>query len=369
MSSRQCPLCGKSIEEDDERFCFDCRKLHEQYESFTELSHSKLEQGDESFAQDATDNSTENVPFEETVSQSVSNSHHKKRNRILLIVFSVLIFLGVAIGSYLFIQFRNQQEMDELNFWNNSLKANTNEAYLEYMKRYPVGKYFVEAQNNILKFNENVKKLWSSIQKDATEGEVLTFISVYKDSPYYHEASILLDSLAWENVQKQNTQDAYKKYLDRAAKRELIGQYKALAEEKYDYLSQMEFVGGNELESVKGIISRYFRDLSSKSYADLTTLFSKTVKTFYKKENVDAQEIITSIQNQMKKDDIASVSILPDTETMKVQKDKVGNYIIELFVNENINYTKSKEKNLLNSHLFIVLDAKMKLIEVKQFAN
>jgi hypothetical protein len=366
MSSKQCPLCGNEIEEDNEKFCSDCRSINEQHGAFSRSVFSES-QPVEGKAIDALDREEAIQNLQESNTAVVATNLKKpKKAKVWAIVVSVLVLSGIATGGYFFLQSQSQNDREELAFWNNSLKINTSKSYMDYINRYPDGKYIKDAQDNILRYNESLRKFWDSIKQHGSEDEIISFLKKYPQTPYYKEATGILDSIAWINVLKLNTQESYKSYLHRTEKKELNGTYQTLAQEKYNYFAQMEFVGGDEWKNVENVLAVFFRQLSSKSYASLKMLFAQTVKRFYTMKDVSPDGIIASIKNEILKDDIATMQIVPDTEQMQVKRDNKGYYIINLTAQKNINYNKSKEKSEVRSQFIIVLDSAMKVVELNE---
>ncbi len=369
MLSKQCPLCGNPIEEDNEKFCSDCRRLDEQYGAFSRSVFSEYQpfEGKDIDALDreeASGNLQENNP-----TAVATNSKKRKKTKAWVIVVSVFVLSGIAAGGYFFLQYQFQNDREELAFWNNSLKINTSKSYMDYINCYPNGKYIKDAQDNILRYNDNLRKFWNDIKRNGSEDEIIYFLNKYAQTPYEKEATYLLDSVAWANVSKLNTQESYKSYLDRIEKKELSGTYQTLAKEKYNYFAQMEFVGGKEWENVENTLLVFFSHLSSKSYDNVRLLFAQTVKTFYTKKDVSPEEIIVSIKDEMSKEDISVMQIVPDTKQMQVKKDNKGYYIINVTAQKNINYNKAKEKSEVKSKFVIVLDSGRKVVELNELKD
>lgn len=366
MSPKQCPLCGNPIEEDNEKFCSDCRNINEQSGVFSESVFSK-HRPDENEPAGSPDGEEVVENRRKGGSEVLARDlKRKKKLKVWAIIISILVLLGIATGCYLFMQYQFQNDRQELAFWNNSLRINTSKSYLDYIAQYPDGKYVKDAQSNILRYNQSLRKFWENIKHNGTEDEILAFLHKYGQTPYCKEASDLLDSIAWVNVLKLNTEESYKSYLDRTEKKELKGTYKTLAQEKYDYFAQMEFVGGDEWKNVEKALSVFFRQLSSQSYGSLKLLLAQTIKKFYTMTDVSPDGIVASMKNEMVKEDIASMQIVPDTEQMQVKRDNKGCYIIELTAQKEIIYNKSKEKSDVESHFLIVLDSNLKVVELNE---
>lgn len=367
MSSKQCPLCGNAIKEDeDEPFCSDCRGLNEQCGEFSRTVFSKPHSSEGRGVVAPQDEEAIPDIQDDRPSSLTTNSQKRKRMKIWIIALCVLILSGIVAGGYSFLELRSQDEHQELAFWNNALRVNTSKSYMDYIHRYPDGKYVKDAQDNILRYNDSLRKLWDSIKRGGSEGEILFFVSKYAQTPYAKEASAMLDSVAWANALQLNTQESYKSYLERTEKRQLNGIYKALAQEKYDYLAGMEFVGGEEWNNVENVLATFFRELSSEPYLGLRSMFAETVKQFYTLKDVSPEVIIASIKDKTTKEDISAMHIVPDANQMQVKRDNKGNYIIHLTAQKEISYAKSKEKSIVRSQFFIVLDSAMKVVELNE---
>lgn len=301
--------------------------------------------------------------------EAAAPSAQKKKLRTRIWIWSAALFVllsgGAAAVYFYTVQFQ-QSEQQELTFWNATLKVNTAKAYMEYIHRYPDGTYLHDAQSNIVRLKDQVLQVWTNLKYGASEEEVADFLHKYGDTPYREQAAQLLDSLAWANASSQNVQDSYKRYLERVSKGELVGVYKSVAQEKYDYFAQMQFVGGEEWERVQQQVAAFFRSLSKQSYKQLKDLLAPSVTQFYKLQNVTPEAIINSVRNDVSKRGIQSLEYLPDLEQMKIEKDVNNHYWIVVDVEKNIVYKQKKEKTFVATKYKIEMDTDLKLVGIHE---
>lgn len=373
MTPQICPLCGKPVEDEKKIFCADCRSLKDQYSLFSNESSSAPTPPDRETIENATPiavvDKNDDAPLQESEPTATINTKPKRQKKHWLIILTTLVVLALAAGVYFVTDNYYQNEHDELALWNKELSVNTGKAYMEYIHCYPDGKHIVEAQKYILQYNDRIRKQWNNIRQKAIETDIISFLSSNQGTPYQKEAETLLDSVAWINVSKTNTEESYKSYLDRATRKELIGTYKSIAEEKYNYFAQMEFVGGKEWSRTEDEVLRFFQLLSSKNYAALEPMFAQTVNVFYNLKDTNPRDIVSSIQKQMTNGNISSMQIVADTSQIRIQKDAKGFFIINLPA-QKILALKNKENKTQENVLFdIMLDSSFNIVELKESKN
>lgn len=368
MSDQKCPLCGKPVQDDD-TFCQDCREIarNEYPEHF--FDHTE---GSSEAKEDVSDN-TDNIPTAETEKQSsdlqtiadedeediiapiknkIVDKSNKRSGVFLFISLIALVCVGI-FGSYMFVQNKNAAET-EAAFWNRCIEENTPLSYSKYLVQYPEGTYSEEAQDKILDLRKMEDREWETLQKSEDINAYAAFITDHPDTPYAAACKQKMDSLSWVAAQAANTADAYLAYLENVNLGNLTGDYKESAQEKYDYLSQLKAVEGDELKEIQKNVSAFFNAISNKKMKDLTTLLSPSLNNFFGAVDVSSDAVISSIESEMKSRNIKNVAYSANTDSINVILDNKGIYFMDLPIKRETTFSdrkKAKEVSEMSVHI------------------
>lgn len=358
--NNKCPLCGKDTQE-DEIFCRDCQEIaHNSYSeellAYEESSVNPIDEAEKERIADETAVNNEEPEPEETNYESFS-----KRNKKSLIFLGIGIFILIlvgAAGSYIRIQNKNTEET-EIAYWNRCIEDNTPLGYSKYLVQYPEGKFSEEAYRKITKLRDNERKSWEKLRNSSDIDALFAYLTDHPDTPYIREIRKAIDSLGWKKTQKDNTADAYLAYLENVKLERFNGEYQALAQERYNYLSQLKTLEGKELNEVKKIVTGFFKALSVSNSKETQKLSMDTLTKFYTSNQFLSRNIIDSLKASHKKNKIRSALFTPVTDSIEAILDNKGICFITLPVKEEITYTdRKKKKEHLQSVLNIELNNK-----------
>ena len=172
-----------------------------------------------------------------------------------------------------------------------------------------------------------------------------------------------MDSLSWAEASSVNTADAYKAYIDNINLGYFTGNYQPLAQERYDYLSQLKTLDGDELKAVRKLIDDMFKSLSSRKYKDIKSAMAPVLNNFYGSKNVPSEALTSMLETKIKQQQIKDIIYTPDTDSSEIILDNRGIYFTDLPVARQIIYKdrkKKKENTVHNIHL--ELDKNKKVI-------
>lgn len=368
MSDQKCPLCGKPVQDDD-TFCQDCKEIArneypEHFFTHSEKSPETKEQdsdhAENTLRQEITTSPTEsqiNTEYEEdemntATVKNIVDKNNKRSGIFLFIGLIALVCVGI-FGSYMFVQNRNAAET-EAAFWNKCVEENTPLSYSKYLVQYPEGTYSEEAQDKILDLRKMEDREWEALQKSEDINAYAAFLTDHPDTPYAAACKQKMDSLSWVAAQAANTADAYLAYLENVNLGNLTGDYKELAQEKYDYLSQLKVVDGEELKDIQKNISAFFGAISNKKMKDLAALLSPLLNNFFGAVNVSNNAVIESIESEMKARNIKNVTYTANTDSINAILDNKGIYFMDLPIKRETTFNdrkKAKETSEMSIHI------------------
>ena len=359
-NKNKCPLCGKDTQE-NEIFCRDCQEIaHNSYsEELLAYEESSVTPIDEVVGERTTDETELNTDEQEdTNTKSESFSKRNKKSLIFLGIGIFILILVGATGSYIRIQNKNTEET-EIAYWNRCIEDNTPLGYSKYLVQYPEGKFSEEAYRKITELRDNERKSWEKLRNSSDIDALFAYLTDHPDTPYIREIRKAIDSLGWEKTQKDNTADAYLAYLENVKLERFDGEYQVLAQEKYDYLSQLKTLEGKELNEVKKIVTDFFKALSANNSKEIQKLSADTLTKFYTSNRFLSRNIIDSLKTSHKGNKVRNTLFTPVTDSIEAILDNEGICFITLPVKEEITYTdRKKKKEHLQSVLNIELNNK-----------
>lgn len=363
MSDRKCPLCGKDVVE-GESFCRDCQDIA-QYSypaGFIDADSKNIAESSDKESTIEVDVVTEQN--EEGQPKQILPIPKKSNKSLIFIIIGLIACVSIGgIGAYTFTQNKEAQET-EAAYWAKCSEENTPLSYSKYLVQYPEGKYSTEAQNKIVELRNKERQDWADLQKSTDINTYFSFLADHPNTPYEREIRQRMDSLSWINTAKENTAASYLAYMENVKLGNFSGEYEGLAKERYDYLSQLKTVDGDELVAVKKIITDLLKNLSAKKYKDLQKQMAPTLENFFGIENETREAIISSIQTTMKNQKIKDIVYTSKIDLAEVIKDNKGIYFVSVPISKEVIYSNRKKKKELSS-----FSANIELTEKKELKS
>ena len=348
-NENKCPLCGKNTTE-GETFCRDCQEIAQNAYPDELLTNHEIEEILESEGEDLIEaeeqSKDDGAPSQEIGKTEGLIDKPVKSNKGLYIFFGICLGLLIAAGiysSFNYVEKRNR-EGAENNYWNKCIEENTPLAYSKYLVQYPDGKYSVEAGNKIRELRESEQKEWKNLRNSNNIDALFAFLTDHPETPYTREIRHAIDSLIWIATSKDNTAAAYQAYLDNVKLGRYPGEYQELAQQKYDYISQLKTVEGEDLKGVKVLLDNFFKSLSSLNDKDMAKVVPDTIVKFYSSLDKTPKYVIDSLKKDIKSRKIKSVVYSYQSDLLEAIEDGKGICFISIPVVEEFTYTDKKKK-------------------------
>lgn len=355
-NDNRCPLCGKSTNE-GETFCGDCQEIAQNAYSEELLynkddSESMFIEEEKAAPEEEEDTSYNEKPIENSVEENLKRVSLSKSNKKLFVFVAIgLVFmLLLGIGG-LFVK-NKDEEATESRYWNKCIEENTPLSYSKYLVHYPEGRYSNEAQNKIMQLREQERNEWESLRKLGNVDALFSFLADHPQTPYERRIKHVVDSLSWLQAIEQNTPDAYQAYLDNVKIGRYAGEYEDVAKQKYEYLSQLKVIEGDELKNVEKVLSDFFKALSSVNNKDIQKSSASVLLKFFDMQNQPNIVIVDSIKADLKLKKIKSVSYKLPSDFPEVIKDNKGVYFTSLLIKTETTFTDRKKKKEISEHAF-----------------
>lgn len=341
--NKQCPLCGTQIEK-GENVCLECRD-HMDHHYTTDFSTKKTTPTLPSSKPEV--EPIYSQPQNNTVEAEPSKEPTKARPKIskgimfLIIGSAILVIIGI-IGALNIARTRESNERQEM-FWVQCVEENTPLAYSKYLVRYPEGLFVEEAENRIKASREAEIAAWEKLRKSSDINAFYAYLSEHPKTPHLEQILVIMDSLSWKATLKDNTEGAYKAYLENVDLGNLSGAHKSEAKEKYDYLSQIVVLSDAALKNVKLDLTDFFKKLSENKPRELLKEFAP--KAFYYTEKMNSTDIVSSITKEYTDKKIKKITYTLQPESLFAKQDNKGVIFVELTVSKEIVYSVKKQKN------------------------
>lgn len=355
-NDNRCPLCGKSTNE-GETFCGDCQEIAqnaypEELLYNKDDSESMFIEEEKAAPEEEEDTSYNEKPIENSVEENLKRVSLSKSNKKLFVFVAIgLVFmLLLGIGG-LFVK-NKDEEATESRYWNKCIEENTPLSYSKYLVHYPEGRYSSEAQSKIMQLREQERNEWESLRKSGNVDALFSFLADHPQTPYERRIKHVVDSLSWLQAMEQNTPDAYQAYLDNVKIGRYAGEYEDVAKQKYEYLSQLKVIEGDELKNVEKVLSDFFKALSSVNNKDIQKSSASVLLKFFDMQNQPNTVIADSIKAALKLKKIKSVSYKLPSDFPEVIKDNKGVYFTSLLIKTETTFTDRKKKKEISEHAF-----------------
>lgn len=371
--STKCPLCGNS-KADESLFCPDCtEKLNNEYEVDVPSSknradaNSNIETFDKEMLQEShkseaiqsgvgtTEETKEQPPVEERRKNVAAPnfdkrawrrqrkdkrsdseksyyqlSKEKKSNKVIAIIFSIVLLVGVVIGGlYLYNDNVKSGNLDR-SAWEVAQRENTVDSYLDYMSLYPQGDYSSQAYNSMLKLKEIEAGEFENLLTSENTSEFTDFLEKYTYSPYARIVKARFDSLMWQSSLHENSVDAYSDYINRATSEEITGDYIGEAEKRFKMLNQSTPIDGGDLELIKRAVDGFFLGISSKSHAALSEHLVPVVVRYNNRTNLSSEQMIGQLLLQAAKEGAESLRLEAEVSNLKYEKMDNGTFEVNV---------------------------------------
>lgn len=352
-NENKCPLCGKDTHE-GEMFCHDCQETvrHEYPEEFF--------QTEENDPISETENTEEIIEDDSPITEEPKKKKSNKFIAFFLVALVVCVIAG-SIGSNITKKEKQSKEV-EAAFWDKCIEENTTLSYSKYLVHYPEGIFKQEAQNKILELKRTEDSTWISISETNNTDKLYLYLTDYPSTPHKNTIRQRIDSLSWIILSKENTADSYQAYLENIKLDNYDGKYKEEAQKRYDYLSSLTIVEGEELEIIKKEIKQVFKLLSEQKYTELQKSMPDTLTDFYGKKGKKVSQITDSLKTDKKRKQLKSIIYTPDTKSITVIRDMDSIYYTGFPLGKEFTFTsRRKKKESTKSTIYIEMNNKKQI--------
>lgn len=342
--NKQCPLCGKPVNEDD-FFCEDCKNhMDNQYstnlldeDDFTVSEYN----GEEDLPADEEQLSDEPVIVEDSGSsvdlkEKPSAKKGLSKGIIFVLAGAILIVIVGAVSVWKMAETRKSAENEEV-FWVNSVEENSPVSYAKYLVSYPEGKYAEEATVRIREIREAEAQSWEKLKKSSDINDYYAYLSENPNTPHINQIRLLMDSLSWLAAEKEDSEESYQTYINNAELGNIKGTHRSRADERYTYLSQIVTLEGAALDSVKTVIKNTLKVLSAGDAQKMLPVFAARA-VYYGKDTTNTA-IVEAIAKEYKDKKIQNINHTLKLKPFAVKRDNAGVLFIDMGVDKEIIYT------------------------------
>lgn len=366
-SNDKCPLCGKTVIKGDS-LCEDCRNhIDNQYTTnlLDDISTDKSVADVNSHDIKETPDALETSDLKEEEEIVFRPKSRKKRSKSLIITILVGLTI-ITFGTFYGINTyqKNIAIEKEQAFWDSCVVVNTPLAYAKYLVDYREGIYTSEAHNRIRDLRIKEDNAWLKVKTSSDINEYYNYLTENPTSPYIGAARIKMDSLSWIKVSKDGTSEAYLSYINNVKLGHFSGIYIDLAQDEYDYLSQIKTLEGASLDSIKNQLIDLYLALSTQDKKAIEQSFASQVN-FYS-DTIANSAIADQISKDIKTRKLKKVNLKVSPTSISATRDGKGYIFAKLVVNkEEVNRANKKQHSTDSIKIEMNKDKKITAITVK----
>ena len=129
---------------------------------------------------------------------------------------------------------------------------------------------------------------------------------------------------------------------------------------------QSQDISPSEKEKIGELIESYYSKVSKKDYGVIATFFAEKVKRFYSRFNSNPDEIISLLKDYDNSTDVISSATNIDLTTLKIRKDKVGNYQVSINLNYEMERNNKNKPNHFNVAAYLILNPELKIESINE---
>ena len=209
-----------------------------------------------------------------------TKSNNKNKRTILLLVLALIIIGGLAYGGYKILRHYNQESL-----WEECVSKRQINDLRKYIDDYPDGSHYEEAKEMLASLVEE-KGTWEQVSASRDEEVLRVFIRNNPNSLHLEEARELLDNVVWENVTRQNTKEAYKRYIEEFPQ----GKHIAAARSHFDEQLRAELTT-SERDNVKNTVQRFLSGLEQWDVSAMLSTCNSNMSNFMGKRNASLSDV------------------------------------------------------------------------------
>lgn len=332
---KECPLCGKKINEDEEL----CESCTEYADNLYQVD--LIRETEDTLKID--DQETASIGTEKN-SKEEQTSHKKKKTSKWIIFLLAGCVLVVILGIWGVFNVSEAQKLGETEdmYWQMCVTENTPTSYSKYVVRFPNGKYEKLAYQKIDEFRIKEYSDWENLSKSTNLDDYIDFMTRYPNTIYMDAARYRIDSLAWQIAIKGGSIESYRTYLDNANLDHYGGIYSENAKYRIDYLSALKPISGKTLDTLQLNIRLFYDALSSLNNDILLKNLDSTL--VYYDRSLSSNSLVDSIKEMYKANHIQERSF-NTTDSIKAFKDINGDILVDLVVDITTKLNPSDKKN------------------------
>lgn len=329
-SHKECPLCGKIIDDENNELCGNCKSYADNQYRTDLLYETAFHEVNNSQEME------ESVNKNSQINDNYGNAHKSDRVKrkisttlfLYLVGCIVVVILGIW-GVYNTVEARKFGETEQL-YWDICTEENTPTSYSKYLVRFPEGKYQTLAHQRIDSFRANENKEWMKINKSSNLNDYFTFILKYPKSLYIDTIKNKIDSLAWQQTVAIGNSDAYQEYLEKVYTGVYKGAYSEDAEYRYEYLTHLDKLDTSTSDSILTLLNNFYQTVATLNKKEITKYLESAI--IYYGDTINSMTFVDAVKDSYKEKKIDEIEYHLSHPFINAYKDNQGMIFIDLVV-------------------------------------
>ena len=256
----------------------------------------------------------------------------KGKHKYIPVVVSLAIAALIAAVS---LYFYNASKLDdETRAYDIAMESNDVREMQNFLRNFPnaTSKHKQEVQDKIEHINKHKDDL-SVIMLTRDKEKIMQFLNNYPETPKKQTLLAMVDSIDWEDAQKQNTKDAYEHYLEAHA----AGLF---AQEAKDRIAVKIVAANAEDEArAKSLFREFFLSVNGNESSRLMATLSPQMTSFIGTNNPSNGDVVAWM-NRQHKDDVSHViwKLNHDYKITKREQNNVRESTVDFTAKQTLNY-------------------------------
>lgn len=240
-----------------------------------------------------------------------------KKSLAVLVTAFVIALLAVFVCLYLY---KTTQEKNELDAYENAMMSDEPNVLQNYLDLYAdAPQAHRDSIMARLELHKQVDTEWANAVVSGSKTALERYIQLHPSSVHVTEARIKIDSLDWLSASKEDTQEAYQKYIDAHLDN---GLHLDEARSKVDKLDAMK-VTDDDKNMISQLFNSYFTALANNDEGGLTETLSSVISSFLHKQSATKVDVMKYMKKLHAPDDITGMhySLNNDWNITKAEAD------------------------------------------------
>ncbi len=261
----------------------------------------------------------EDMPNTESAPVATPPAPKKKTGTVTLIVAVIIALIIAGVGFYFF---KMQESQNEQRAYQNAMKSDEPAVLQNYLDMYAQApQAHRDSINAHLEALKQVDLDWTNALMSGSKSELEKYIQRHPNSVHIVEARLCIDSLDWVAACQADTPEAYQAYINAHYE----GTHYDEARLAYEHLDAQQ-VKPEDKQLISTLFQNYYRALSERDEALLTSTLDNVLTSFLHKANATKTDVMQYMHKLYEEDVNKLVFTLNNDWHIDKKEEEAGQY-------------------------------------------